>query len=66
VSQERYHTEFLGAQSFSETAPEQQLQLRTLIEEQVRLAKSSLATRMLENWTETSEKFVLFTPKPQA
>jgi glutamate synthase (NADPH/NADH) large chain len=66
VSAERYHTEFLGAQGFAETTPEQQAELRALLELQVRLAKSSLAARMLADWAETSAKFLLFTPKPQA
>jgi glutamate synthase (NADPH/NADH) large chain len=66
VSAERYHTDFLGAQSFAETTAEQQAGLRALLEEQVRLAKSSLAGRMLADWAESSAKFVLFTPKPQA
>jgi glutamate synthase (NADPH/NADH) large chain len=66
VSAERYHTDFLAAQSFTETTAEQKAGLRWLLEQQVRLAKSSLSARMLAEWAETSAKFVLFTPKPQA
>jgi glutamate synthase (NADPH/NADH) large chain len=66
VSSERYHTDFLAAQSFAETTAEQKAGLRALLEQHVQLAKSSLAERMLADWAETSAKFVLFTPKPQA
>ena len=43
----RYHTEFLEAQPFAETTREQQDALKALVEEQQRLAKSSLAERLL-------------------
>jgi glutamate synthase (NADPH/NADH) large chain len=66
ISQTRYHDEFLSAQGFAETTAEQQSALKTLIEEHVKLAKSSLGEQMLADWAETAKKFVLFTPKPQA
>jgi len=66
VSAGRYHEDFLCPQTFAETTVEQQAELRALIEQQVQLAKSSLAARMLADWAESSAKFVLFTPKPQA
>ncbi len=66
IAQTRYHDEFLSAQRFVETTAEQQSYLKALIEEHVGLAKSSLGERMLAEWAEASQKFVLFTPKPQA
>jgi len=66
VAQTRFHTEFLEAQAFSETSAEQQNALRSLVEEHARLAESTLGARLLADWAETSAKFVLFTPKPQA
>ncbi len=66
ISEERYHAEFLDAQTFAETTPEQQAGLRRLIEEHVALAHSRLGERLVQQWLESSAKFVLFTPKPQA
>ncbi|HEY4358966.1 MAG TPA: glutamate synthase-related protein [Acidobacteriaceae bacterium] len=66
ISAERYHSEFLSAQTFEETDAEQQAGLRALLEEHVAKSKSSLGERMLADWVETAAKFVLFTPKPQA
>jgi glutamate synthase (NADPH/NADH) large chain len=66
IREERYHTEFLEAQTFAETTPEQQAALKALIEEHVTLAHSSLGLRLLAEWDKVSAKFVLFTPKPQA
>jgi glutamate synthase (ferredoxin) len=66
IAETRYHDEFLSAASFAETSEEQQAGLKSLIEEHVKLAKSSLGERLLEDWAEVVSKFVLFTPKPQA
>jgi glutamate synthase (ferredoxin) len=62
----RYHMEFLEGQTFAETTPEQQTALKALVEEHQQLAESQLAGRLLKDWAATSQKFVLFTPKPQA
>jgi glutamate synthase (NADPH/NADH) large chain len=62
----RYHTEFLEAQPFAETTPEQQRALRELIEEHQRRTGSQLAGRLFADWATAAKKFVLFTPKPQA
>jgi glutamate synthase (ferredoxin) len=66
ISETRYHDDFLNAQTFAETTPEQKSALKVLIEEHVRLAKSVLGKRLLMEWEKTSADFVLFTPKPQA
>ena len=66
ISDVRYHTEFLEAQEFAQTTPEQKAELKTLIEEHFALAKSSLGARLLADWEGVAAKFVLFTPKPQA
>jgi glutamate synthase (ferredoxin) len=66
IAETRYHDEFLSAAPFAETSAEQQAGLKALIEEHVKLAKSSLGERLIEDWAEASSKFILFTPKPQA
>ena len=66
LSEERYHTDFLGAQTFAETSAEEQNALRALIEEHVSLAHSTLGKRLLADWANVSANFILFTPKPQA
>jgi glutamate synthase (NADPH/NADH) large chain len=66
IAQTRYHDEFLEAAPFAAATKEQQAALKALIEEHVRLAKSPLGERLLADWAETSQSFVLFTPKPQA
>jgi glutamate synthase (NADPH/NADH) large chain len=63
---ERYHAEFLEAVPYGEVGAEQQAALKELVGLQASLAKSSLAERILAEWDELAEKFVLFTPKPQA
>jgi glutamate synthase (NADPH/NADH) large chain len=63
---ERYHTEFLEAVPFAETTAEVQAALKALVEEHVKLAHSTLGKRLLADWDNVSQKFVLFTPKPQA
>ena len=62
----RFHEEFLEATPFAATSPEQQRSLRQLLGEHVNLAQSQLAAGMLADWAVQSERFVLFTPKPQA
>jgi glutamate synthase (NADPH/NADH) large chain len=66
IADERYHTDFLEAQPFAETTPEQQAGLRELIEEHVALAHSKLGERLVADWAQASRNFILFTPKPQA
>jgi glutamate synthase (ferredoxin) len=66
ISEARYHTEFLEAAPFGKTTTEQQTELKTLVEEHVALAHSSLGKRMLADWDAVATQFVLFTPKPQA
>ena len=66
ISETRYHDDFLSAQTFSETTPEQQAELKALVEEHARLAKSVLGKRLLVEWAVAAQDFVLFTPKPQA
>jgi glutamate synthase (ferredoxin) len=66
IAQQRYHSEFLEAQTYDETSAEQQADLRQLLEEHVSLAHSRLAEQMVRDWEKVSAKFVLFTPKPQA
>ena len=66
LSQCRYHDEFLWGTPFAEADEDQQNALRSLIEEHVELAHSSLGKRLLAGWAAASTNFVLFTPKPQA
>jgi glutamate synthase (ferredoxin) len=66
ISETRFHDEFLSAQSFAETTPEQQSALKGLIEQHVQLAHSALGKSVLANWNCASSNFILFTPKPQA
>jgi glutamate synthase (NADPH/NADH) large chain len=66
ISETRYHDDFLSAQTFAETMPEQQSALKKLVEEHARLAKSVLARNLLAAWSKSSADFILFTPKPQA
>jgi len=66
ISETRYHDDFLSAQTYAETTPEQQMALKSLVEEHARLAKSVLGKRLLAEWAVAANDFVLFTPKPQA
>jgi glutamate synthase (NADPH/NADH) large chain len=66
ISETRYHTEFLEATPFAEVPSAQQDGLKTLVEEHVSLAKSSLGAQLLADWASVAKSFVLFTPKPQA
>jgi len=66
ISEERYHEEFLEAVPFDEAPAEKKAALKALIEEHVRLAKSSLGQKLLNYWDNAAGRFVLFVPKPQA
>ncbi len=66
IAETLYHTEFLEAQPFAETSAEQQAELRTLLEEHVRLSASKLGDRLLRDWESCASNFILFKPKPQA
>jgi glutamate synthase (NADPH/NADH) large chain len=66
VARGRYHADFLEARPYAESAVEEQAALRSLIEEHVRLSQSVLGQRLLDEWAEAAEDFVLFVPKPQA
>ncbi len=66
LGEERYHPEFLEATPFAACSPELRQNLRSLLEEHARLAESQRAAWMLGDWTVQAERFVMFTPKPQA
>ena len=66
LGRERYHAEFLDARGFRETSAEVQAELRGLLEEHAALSGSRLAAGILADWSESSGRFVLFTPRPQA
>jgi glutamate synthase (NADPH/NADH) large chain len=66
VTRGRYHADFLEARPYAESPVEEQAALRSLIEEHVRLSQSVLGQRLLDEWAEAAENFVLFVPKPQA
>ncbi len=66
IAETLYHTEFLEAQPFAETTAERQDELRSLLEEHVRLSASRLGERLLQEWERRAGNFILFTPKPQA
>jgi glutamate synthase (NADPH/NADH) large chain len=66
VSKGRYHEDFLEARAFAECSAEEQSVLRVLIEEHVRLSGSALGQRLLDDWANAAEEFLLFVPKPQA
>ena len=62
----RYHGEFLEAAPFAVCSPEGRDSLRGLLEEHARLSGSERAAWMLGDWGVQAERFVLFTPRPQA
>ncbi len=66
LAETRYHTEFLEAQTFGQTTEGQQAGLRAIVEEHAAKAESRLAAALLKDWAAASQRFVLFTPKPQA
>ena len=66
LGNQRFHAEFLEATTYLQCSAEQQSTLHSLLEQHVQLAHSQLATRLLEQWPGTADRFVLFTPKPQA
>jgi glutamate synthase (ferredoxin) len=66
VGGRRYHPEFLDPIAYSDATPEEQEQLRSLIERHVTLSGSTLAADLLAGWPASAERFVLLRPKPQA
>ena len=62
----RYHPEFLTATMYEQASAEAREALRRLLELHRAASLSSLAERMLVNWSRCAESFVLLTPKPQA
>jgi glutamate synthase (NADPH/NADH) large chain len=66
IAESRYHTEFLEAMEFEGVSSDQQMALRALIEEHVKLSESVLGQSLLAEWDVAARDFVLFTPKPQA
>jgi glutamate synthase (ferredoxin) len=65
ISEGRYHDEFLEAMLYAEAPEESKAQLKSLIEEHVRLAKSALGEKLLRYWDSAAGRFVLFVAKPQ-
>ncbi len=66
LGEQRYHAEFLEARRFGDCSAEEQSTLFGLLQEHVRLTGSELTGRMLADWAESAQQFVLFVPKPQA
>ncbi len=66
LGRQRYHAEFLEATPFEDCTAEQRADLCGLLETHVQLAESQRAAWMLGDWARLAERFVLFTPKPQA
>ena len=66
LGQERYHAEFLEARPFALCSAEEQVGLRGLLEEHVRLTGSELTAGMLADWERAAERFALFVARPQA
>ncbi len=62
----RFHKDFVTAETVGGLAAAEQQALRALIETQAAKSDSSLAKKMLLDWTATAAKFVRLTPKPQA
>jgi glutamate synthase (NADPH/NADH) large chain len=65
VSGNRYHPEFIAAESFSSVDAEAQEQLRLLIERHVERSESGLGKSMLADWPKQAGAFVRLTPVPQ-
>ncbi|MDE3104852.1 MAG: glutamate synthase large subunit [Acidobacteriota bacterium] len=66
VTEQRYHPEFVEPQTFATVDAEAQLELKALLEQQVKSADSGLARQMLNEWSKYSASFVRLFPKPQA
>ncbi len=65
VGEQRYHPEFVTAESFETLAPEDRETLRSLVARHAEEANSSLAQAMLANWENRAKAFVRLAPKPQ-
>ncbi len=65
VSQQRYHPDFVEAESFSAVDSESQDDLKALLLSHAELSDSSLAKVMLADWSKRSAPFVRLSPKPQ-
>jgi glutamate synthase (ferredoxin) len=66
IAEGRYHDEFLEAVPYYEATDEQRADLKALIEEHVRRARSTLGENLLGSWDSVASRFVLFMAKPQA
>ncbi len=66
LSETRYHTEFLAASSYSEVDAETQAALKSLVKEHAARSESSLAWKLLADWSNASSRFVRMVPLPQA
>jgi len=65
VSEERYHPEFIKAESFNSIDAESQESLRSLIETHAERSGSGLAKEMLADWSKCAVAFIRLTPIPQ-
>jgi len=65
VSEERYHPEFIKAESFNSIDAESQESLRSLIETHAERSGSGLAKEMLADWSKCAVAFIRLTPVPQ-
>jgi glutamate synthase (NADPH/NADH) large chain len=65
VGEQRYHPEFVTAESFETLAPEDREMLRSLVGRHAEEANSSLAQAMLADWENRAKAFVRLAPKPQ-
>ncbi len=61
----RYHSDFVTAETFTETDFDGQEALQTFIKAHVAESASSLASKMLSEWPQSAGAFVRLTPKPQ-
>lgn len=65
ISDERYHPEFISAESFNSVDAESQETLKALIEAHAQESSSGLAKAMLADWPKQAAAFVRLTPVPQ-
>ena len=61
----RFHSDFLIAESFGSLDDAAQADLKSLLEDHVRESASSLGTAMLGDWEVQAKSFVRLWPKPQ-
>jgi glutamate synthase (NADPH/NADH) large chain len=64
-SEQRFHPDFVTAESYEQLPPEDQAGLMSLVARHADEASSSLAKSMLENWPVKAQAFVRLSPKPQ-